>query len=47
MSLFGTTMTGFALVGSSGEAFTEGVGVYGLLASSSGIVHSLCFFVLG
>ncbi|NNJ26438.1 sodium:solute symporter family protein [Alienimonas chondri] len=47
MSLFGTTMTGFALVGSSGEAFTYGVGVYGLLASSSGIVHSLCFFVLG
>ena len=47
MSLFGTTMTGFALVGSSGEAFTAGVGVYGLLASSSGIVHSLCFFVLG
>ncbi|MEM9700935.1 MAG: sodium:solute symporter family protein [Planctomycetota bacterium] len=47
MSLFGTTMTGFALVGSSGESFTEGVGVYGLLASSSGIVHSLCFFVLG
>ena len=47
MSLFGTTMTGFALVGSSGESFTEGVGVYGLLASSSGIVHSLCFFLLG
>ena len=47
MSLFGTTMTGFALVGSSGESFAEGVGVYGLLASSSGIVHSLCFFVLG
>ena len=47
MSLFGTTMTGFALVGSTGEAFAEGVGVYGMLASSSGIIHSLCFFVLG
>lgn len=47
MSLFGTTMTGFALVGSSGEAFKEGIGVYGLLASSSGIVHSLCFFLIG
>ncbi len=47
MSLFGTTMTAFALVGSTGEAFKEGVGVYGLLASSSGIIHSLCFFVLG
>ncbi|PQO39037.1 sodium:proline symporter [Blastopirellula marina] len=47
MSLFGTTMTAFALVGSTGEAYAEGVGVYGLLASSSGIIHSLCFFVLG
>ena len=47
MSLFGTTMTAFALVGSSGEAYKEGIGVYGLLASSSGIVHSLCFFLIG
>ena len=47
MSLFGTTMTAFALVGSTGEAYREGVGVYGLLASSSGIVHSLCFFAIG
>jgi SSS family solute:Na+ symporter len=47
MSLFGTTMTGFALVGSTGESFKQGVGVYGMLASSSGIVHSLCFFLFG
>jgi SSS family solute:Na+ symporter len=47
MSLFGTTMTAFALVGSSGEAFQEGIGVYGMLASSSGILHSLCFFLIG
>ena len=47
MSIFGTTMTAFALVGSSGEAYKEGVGVYGMLASSSGIIHSLCFFLLG
>ncbi|MEO0531417.1 MAG: sodium:solute symporter family protein, partial [Planctomycetota bacterium] len=47
MSLFGTTMTAFALVGSTGEAFKEGIGVYGMLASSSGILHSLCFLVLG
>ncbi len=46
MSLFGTTMTAFALVGSTGEAFAEGAGVYGMLASSSGIIHSLCFFLL-
>ena len=47
MSLFGTTMTAFALVGSTGEAYKSGVGVYGMLASASGIVHSLCFFVIG
>ena len=47
MSLFGTTMTAFALVGSTGRAYHAGVGVYGLLAASSGIVHSLCFYVLG
>lgn len=47
MSLFGTTMTAFAMVGSSGEAFAEGIGVYGMMASSSGIIHSLCFFVIG
>lgn len=47
MSLFGTTMTAFALVGSSGEAYKKGIGVYGMLASSSGIIHSLCFFVIG
>ena len=47
MSMFGTTMTAFALVGSTGESFREGIGVYGMMASSSGIVHSLCFFVIG
>ena len=47
MSLFGTTMTAFALVGSTGQAFRSGIGVYGELASASGIIHSLCFFVIG
>jgi len=47
MSLFGTTMTAFALVGSTGKSYQLGIGVYGLMASSSGIVHSLCFFVIG
>ena len=31
----------------TGEALKEGIGVYGMLASSSGIIHSLCFFVIG
>ena len=47
MSVFGTTMTAFALVGSSGEAFKDGIGVYGLMASWSGIIHSACFFLVG
>lgn len=47
LSMFGTTMTAFALVGSSGESFKKGIGVYGMLASSSGIIHSLCFYVIG
>ena len=47
LSLFGTTMTAFALVGSTGEAYKNGIGVYAMLASASGIVHSLCFFLIG
>jgi SSS family solute:Na+ symporter len=47
MSVFGTTMTAFAMIGSTGESFANGISVYGKLASSSGIIHSLCFFVLG
>lgn len=47
MSLFGTTMTAFALVGSSGEAFKSGIGVYGKMASWAGIIHSACFFLVG
>jgi SSS family solute:Na+ symporter len=47
MSIFGTTMTGFALVGSTGKAYTSGVGVYGLMASWSGLIHSAIFFLIG
>jgi len=47
MSLFGTTMTAFALVGSTGASFMDGIGVYGKMASWSGIIHSACFFLIG
>jgi len=47
MSVFGTTMTAFALVGSTGKAFQSGVGTYGLMASSSGLIHAACFFLIG
>ena len=47
MSVFGTAMTSFALVGSSGEAYRIGIGVYGTLASWSGLVHVAVFFFVG
>lgn len=47
MSVFGTTMTAFALVGSTGKAFDLGIGVYGLMASWSGLIHAGVFFLIG
>jgi len=47
MSVFGTTMTAFAMVGSTGEAFHIGVGTFGKIASSSALVHSAVFFLIG
>ncbi len=47
MSVFGTTMTGFALVGSTGKAFERGIGTYGLMASASGLIHAAVFFLIG
>ena len=47
MSLFGTTMTAFALVGSTAESFQRGIGVYGLMASISCLVHPAIFFLIG
>lgn len=47
MSVFGTTMTAFALVGSTGKSFQQGIGTYGLMASSSGLIHAACFFLIG
>ncbi len=47
MSVFGTTMTSFAIIGSSAQAFKGGIGVYGKMVSWSGIFHSVCFFLIG
>ena len=47
MSVFGTTMTAFALVGSTGKAYQFGIGTYGLMASWSGLIHSAVFFLVG
>lgn len=38
LSLFGSHMTAFAILGSSGHAFSNGIVTYGLMASSSAIV---------
>lgn len=47
LSVFGTSMTAFSLVGSTGEAYRSGIGVYGLMASWSGLMHSAVFFFVG
>lgn len=47
LSVFGTAMTAFSLVGSTGESFRIGIGVYGLMASWSGLVHSAVFYFAG
>jgi solute:Na+ symporter, SSS family len=46
MSLFGTHMTAFALLGASGEAYHRGVGVFALMASSSALIAPLAFLFL-
>ena len=47
MSLFGTNMTAFAILGASGEAYHEGIGVFGLMASSSALIIPTVFFFVG
>jgi solute:Na+ symporter, SSS family len=47
LSLFGTNMTAVAILGSSGFAYQRGIGVFGLMASSSAIVIPLTIFFIG
>ena len=46
-SLFGTNMTAFAILGSSGHAFNNGIVTFGLMASSSGLVIPITLFLIG
>jgi SSS family solute:Na+ symporter len=46
-SLFGSHMTAFAILGSSGHAFNNGIVTYGLMASSSAIVVPVTIFLFG
>lgn len=47
LSLFGTNMTAFTILGSSGHAFHNGVVTYGLMASSSALIIPLTLFTIG
>ena len=47
LSLFGTNMTAFAILGSSGHAFTHGIVTYGLMASSSALIIPLTLLLIG
>ncbi len=47
MTLFGTNMTAFTILGASGEAHRQGVRVFALMATSSAIVIPLTFLLIG
>jgi solute:Na+ symporter, SSS family len=47
LSMFGTNMTAFAILGSSGLAYRQGIGVFGMMASSSALVIPLTFLFIG
>jgi SSS family solute:Na+ symporter len=47
LSLFATNMTAFAILGSSGQAYRQGIGIFGLMASSSCFVIPITIFFIG
>ena len=47
LSLFATNMTAFAILGSSGMAYKIGIGVFGMMATSSALVIPLTLFFIG
>ena len=47
LSLFGTHMTAFSILGASGFSFTNGIMTYGLMASSSALVVPVALFFIG
>ena len=47
LSLFGTNMTAFTILGSAGHAFSNGIVTYGLMASSSALVIPVTLFLVG
>lgn len=47
LSLFGTNMTAFTILGSAGHAFSNGIVTFGLMASASAFVIPLTLFFIG
>lgn len=47
LSIFATNMTAFTILGSSGQSYRQGIGIYGLMASASGFVIPLSIFFIG
>lgn len=47
MTLFGTNMTAFTMLGASGEAYRTGIDVFLLMGSSSAIVIPFVFYFVG
>ncbi len=47
MTLFGTNMTAFSILGASGEAYRQGILVFALMGSSSALVVPLVFYFVG
>jgi solute:Na+ symporter, SSS family len=47
LTLFGTNMTAFTILGSAGHSFSNGVVTFGLMASASALVIPLTLFFIG
>lgn len=47
LSLVGTNMTAFSILGASGHAFANGIVTYGLMASSSALIIPFGLFIVG
>ena len=47
LSLFGTNMTAFTILGSAGHGFGNGIVTFGLMASASAFIIPLCLFLFG
>ena len=47
LSLFGTNMTAFTILGSAGHGFANGIVTFGLMASSSALVIPVSLFLVG